>query len=593
MNPNTLRSLAFLATFPTAALAWSPGPSTPAALGGFSVDITQRNDVAAFYQFIYNTPSTTFAWEGDAGTFTPCFPGAPADSFNDSVLRRINFYRAMAQRPADITFDPGLDTQAQAAALATAANEEINHSLESSDACASPEAIAGARDGNLALGVSGPDAIDRYIRSDIGDSVDFARYRRGILNYSTSTMGTGDVPVIDGQAPAQSIFVEGPVRSGAPSSDRFFDTWPPSLPRPTDVNIATPSTVISYVPANLVPDLWSVQFWNKSPGFPERIMFAGAREVQMYVGSNATDIPAENSSPSVAVEIEESFGSGNGEFNQLWGGPGLAWKPDWSSNITIANNRAPLNRVIRVDIEAIGGVPDQRSLSFNIVLIDPDILTDVFQITGFEEIEVSGASYTFTPASAPGADRYDLQVVSLPSGDPVITSLGTATGFTLDAATAGGGLQAGASYELSIIPTIGGHTFQAGEPLTVAVAGGDEGFSTWLADNFATVPAAERGFEDDPDGDGSTNGIEYALGLDPTDPSDAPPAFTVAASGSTLTFDPSTRGYDTDDIGIRLLTSPDLSSPWTELSPGTDGITYTIPATEERIFYRWEVRELE
>ena len=146
---------------------------------------------------------------------------------------------------------------------------------------------------------------------------------------------------------------------------------------------------------------------------------------------------------------------------------------------------------------------------------------------------------------------------------------------------------------MSIRASIQGHTFPYGEVFTASIPSAPASFTTWLDDNFPTVPAAEQGFEDDHDGDGSTNGIEYALGLDPTDPTDAPPAFTLTDSGSTLTFDPSTRGYDTDDISIRLLTSPDLSSPWTELSPGTDGITYTIPADAERMFYRWEVRELE
>ncbi len=41
----------------------------------------------------------------------------------------------------------------------------------------------------------------------------------------------------------------------------------------------------------------------------------------------------------------------------------------------------------------------------------------------------------------------------------------------------------------------------------------EESFATWIAES--TVPAGEQGDDDDPDGDGLTNLLEYALGLDP------------------------------------------------------------------------------
>ncbi len=47
------------------------------------------------------------------------------------------------------------------------------------------------------------------------------------------------------------------------------------------------------------------------------------------------------------------------------------------------------------------------------------------------------------------------------------------------------------------------------------------GFEPWATDN--NLPLDASGFEDDADGDGISNGLEYALGLDPVMPSLAPP----------------------------------------------------------------------
>ena len=61
-------------------------------------------------------------------------------------------------------------------------------------------------------------------------------------------------------------------------------------------------------------------------------------------------------------------------------------------------------------------------------------------------------------------------------------------------------------------------------------------FSEWIA-TFPAVPANLRGALDDPDRDGLTNLLEYALGLDPSAWSAVPPRQTITdASGSHLAF---------------------------------------------------------
>lgn len=96
---------------------------------------------------------------------------------------------------------------------------------------------------------------------------------------------------------------------------------------------------------------------------------------------------------------------------------------------------------------------------------------------------------------------------------PTITDVGTSSNFTLNAASAGGALVEGQQYYLRVRPTLGCKAFPFSESLYVtAVAPG--GYPSW---SFAPIVG---GAEVDYDRDGRENGIEYAFGMDPTDPSD-------------------------------------------------------------------------
>jgi hypothetical protein len=71
--------------------------------GGFSVNTTNREEVRSFYNAVYSA-SDNVPMNSTANT-TNCVAGTNSSDFNDAVLRRINWFRAMAGIPANVTFN--------------------------------------------------------------------------------------------------------------------------------------------------------------------------------------------------------------------------------------------------------------------------------------------------------------------------------------------------------------------------------------------------------------------------------------------------------------------------------------------------------
>ena len=101
------RLAAALLLFPVTAMAWSPGPSQPDAVSGLGVDRDRRNDVLGFHRNIYAASAgyaARMAWTGsDAGLNE----GTTSPDYVNDVQRRINYYRALAGVPANITLNDG------------------------------------------------------------------------------------------------------------------------------------------------------------------------------------------------------------------------------------------------------------------------------------------------------------------------------------------------------------------------------------------------------------------------------------------------------------------------------------------------------
>lgn len=126
-------------------------------------------------------------------------------------------------------------------------------------------------------------------------------------------------------------------------------------------------------------------------------------------------------------------------------------------------------------------------------------------------------------------------------------------------------------------------------------ATGASGFGSWITGTFAggaTVPALQQGSNDDPDGDGVSNLVEYAIaGQDPTVANTSIGNF----SSNLLSF--SKRQPLAADITYAIEESTDLgiADVWAEVAAGptyvNDGTTvsYTLPDAASKDFMRLKV----
>ncbi|MDX2082223.1 MAG: fibronectin type III domain-containing protein [Terrimicrobiaceae bacterium] len=156
--------------------------------------------------------------------------------------------------------------------------------------------------------------------------------------------------------------------------------------------------------------------------------------------------------------------------------------------------------------------------------------------------------------------------------------LGSGTWLTLDNIPANStewrvdGLSTGISYEFRVTAFQGSTSSQTQSPATVVVAAsvGSESsvqtFERWRREvglAGANRLAAGRTF-DDPDGDGTSNLIEYALGGNPWEPDRVGPALGVAGpTGVSISW---AEPDGVSDVDVELRHSDDLTSGWV-LSP--------------------------
>src|SRR5262249_41649507 len=158
---------------------------------------------------------------------TNCFPGTNSTAFQEGVLRRINWFRAIAGLPAAVTFDTSNNTDDQAAALIMSANNALSHFPPSSWRCFSGPGAHAASNSNLALGSSGATSISRYI-ADYGANNTAVGHRRWLLYPQTQVMGTGDVPSQSGYSPANATWVfDANLFGPRPATRQRYVAWPP------------------------------------------------------------------------------------------------------------------------------------------------------------------------------------------------------------------------------------------------------------------------------------------------------------------------------------------------------------------------------
>ncbi len=200
-------------------------PTVPA------VDTNDRAAVDALYQAYANAPVPPLAW---TGSIAGCAPGSVGADHQAAVLRRINYYRSLAGVRSDTGLAADRLAVAQAAALIMSASGSLAHSPDPTWPCYSADGATGASGSNLALGVSGPDAIDLYLE-DPGAGNSTAGHRWWLLQPAATTFASGDVPASAGKSAANAIYV---------FDINPFAAWPP---------VRDPAGIVAWPPRGYVP----------------------------------------------------------------------------------------------------------------------------------------------------------------------------------------------------------------------------------------------------------------------------------------------------------------------------------------------------
>ncbi|MGD1097360.1 MAG: CAP domain-containing protein, partial [Bryobacteraceae bacterium] len=201
-----------------------PKPEFQTVTGGFVVSTDSREQVRDFYNGIYptseNVPIDSTADVAD------CYPGTNSTTFQESVLRRINWFRALAGEPANVVLNSIYNSNAQAVAVMISASGLLNHNPPTNWPCYSPAGGAAAG-GNQAGGFNGADAITGYIW-DFGNGNSEVGHRRWILYPQEQIMGTGDVPATNSYIAANSTYVfDSSINDPRPVTRQPYVAWPP------------------------------------------------------------------------------------------------------------------------------------------------------------------------------------------------------------------------------------------------------------------------------------------------------------------------------------------------------------------------------
>ncbi|MEM7133483.1 MAG: CAP domain-containing protein [Chloroflexota bacterium] len=295
---------------------------------GLAVNLSDRQESMAFYQAVY-LPSNDIPseWDGDVAN---CVAGSTSSAFRQAVVRRINYFRAMAGIPADVVLSEEYNRKAQLAALMMSANEQLDHTPPDSWDCYTDDGAEAAGSSNLYLGVSSAESIDGYIR-DPGDSNAYVGHRTWILYPQIRAMGTGDIPRTEENPEANALWVFDNLWEPRPATREEFVSWPPP----------------GYVPYMVVYPRWSFSF-------PD----ADFSEASVSVMADGVAVP-------LAVEAASERGrrsvlvwrmNGMGHWDQ-WAQPAQ----DMAYNVTISNVK-------------IG--EQTRTFDYQVMLFDPDVAGD-------------------------------------------------------------------------------------------------------------------------------------------------------------------------------------------------------------------------
>lgn len=325
-------------------------------IGGWSINATNRQLARAFYNSVYNASlNTPIGW---TGSHASCNAGTTSSDFKNSVLARINYFRAMAGVPANVTLDSSYNAKAQQAALMMSANNTLSHTPPASWNCYTADGRTAAESSNISLGHNGWDAVGGQMR-DNGANNTVVGHRRWLLLPQTQRMGTGDVPASGSFKPANAVWVfDGNTYAARPTTRDEFVAWPTK----------------GFNPYQVVPVRWSFS----------------------YPSANFTNATVTMTQGSSNVPLtQEAVANGYGENTIVWRPFNLSADQNWAKPSGDTTYQVTISNVV------IGG--QTRSFSYPVTVIDPQTAG-----TAEESPQVSGSSspavgvpatYSFTPVS--------------------------------------------------------------------------------------------------------------------------------------------------------------------------------------------------
>jgi uncharacterized protein YkwD len=297
------------------------------ALSPIVVDPSSRSSVANAYNTIYvATGNVPTGWNGST---SPCNPGTTSVAYRDATLDRLNFFRALAGLPGNVTFSASWDSVGQQTALIMAAQNSLSHSPPTNWACYTAAGATGAGESNLALGAGGAEALKLYM-DDPGGGNQVVGHRRWILYPPQANMGTGTA---GSGTRANALHVFG---SGVWGS------------RPATPNgVAWPS--IGYFPYQLLPWGGSSGRWSYSRN--------GANFANATVSVTVNGV---TQTPTVVSRTDNGFGDNT-----------IVW------DMAVAPNNPGSDRTYSVTVSGMTGSGIPAQVTYQVVVIDPAQTTTV------------------------------------------------------------------------------------------------------------------------------------------------------------------------------------------------------------------------
>jgi uncharacterized protein YkwD len=207
------RRLAVAAVLAAAALV-VPVPVAARAAVRPVLDTSTRPSMRAAYNNVLKPAlAVPIGW---TGSVDPCVAGAPSAAAQQATLDAVNFFRDMAG-VAPATFDAGLSSEAQAAALIMQAQNDLSHDPPPDWKCWTQPGHDGAAHSNIALGAAGAGAIALYM-DDPGGGNAAAGHRRWVLAPNKTVLGSGST------GSAHALYVLGASTTGGPEPE--WAGWP-------------------------------------------------------------------------------------------------------------------------------------------------------------------------------------------------------------------------------------------------------------------------------------------------------------------------------------------------------------------------------